>query len=255
MVSEIPGAGKGIEVHGSHIVLKGSGSGNGGTEIFMREHLMPEDSKNMWSVPKMISFKPKPGVNVNRKQAKIIADARRGTFQIKVSGSSGLNEGMLLELSMNNPAANFEFLDGLEPWGMWTRVIDQGVKVRGERHRIQSIDAQTITFCEPIHCNILAAHGWTVSVSDLVAGWGGEDIHFIGNWKETFVHHKNFIHDGGWSVLSYMVRALMCGAVVLRIAVRLLMFLRVMRRRYLTARLRGIRGTTRFPVATLHMAP
>lgn len=203
LVSEIAGTGNGIEIHGSHIVLKGSGSGPGGTEVFMREHLMPADPNKMWSVPNMFAFKPASGVNVKRKQTTIMADAQRETFQITVADASALQVGMLLELSMKNPAANSEFLDDLEPWDIWTKTIDQGVNVRGERHRIKSIDGQRITFDEPIHCNIVAAHNWTVSSSDLIAGWGVEDIHFVGHWKESFVHHKNFVHDSGWSFMSF----------------------------------------------------
>ena len=29
-----------------------------------------------------------------------------------------------------------------------------------------------------------------------------EDLAFIGNWHEQFVHHKNAIHDGGWSMVE-----------------------------------------------------
>lgn len=204
LVSETKGVGSGIEINGKNIVLKGAGSGPNGTEIFMRNHLQPKDPTKKYSVQKMFAFKPTKGESTNRKCTAITKDSLRETFSIKVADSSKLKPGMLVELSMNNPKANPEFLDGLECWDIWTTTIEKGVTVRGERHRIKNITGKTITFNEPIHCNIIAEHGWTVSRSDLIPGWVVEDIHFKGNWKEKFVHHKDFIHDSGWSWLSLL---------------------------------------------------
>ncbi len=36
----------------------------------------------------------------------------------------------------------------------------------------------------------------------LAEGLGVEDIWFRGNFHEIIVHHKNFIHDAGWTFLS-----------------------------------------------------
>lgn len=202
-VNEEKGGKSGIEIHGEHIVLQGSGSGPGGTEIFMREYLDPVNPQQLWSVPKMFAFRPADPSQINTKVTVIAEDARRETFSMVVEDASALKPGMLLELSMNNPAANSEFLDGLEPWDIWTTTIEKGVNVRGERHRIKQVDGNGITFEEPIHCNIRAAHEWTVSISTPLKGWRVENIHFRGNWKEKFVHHKDAIHDAGWSFLSF----------------------------------------------------
>jgi hypothetical protein len=204
LVSEVAESNDPINIHGSHIVLKGSGSGPDGTEIFMKEYLIPTDPNRKWTVPKMFTFEPAEGVNPIRMRTSIIADAARGSFQITVADSNGLEEGMLLELSMQNIEANADFLDGLEPWDNWSTINKRGIKVRGERHRIKRIEGQRVTLHEPVHCNIVAAHNWSVKSSDLIAGWGVEDIHFVGDWNEPFVHHKNFIHNSGWSFLSFL---------------------------------------------------
>ncbi len=44
---------KSIWISASNIVLRGSGSGPGGTEIFMKNSLQPSDPNKMWSVPPM----------------------------------------------------------------------------------------------------------------------------------------------------------------------------------------------------------
>lgn len=203
LVNEESGAGDGILIHGAKVILKGSGSGPGGTELFMRNHLHPRNPKKLYSVPHMFQFRPRNPSAVNRARTTVTKDAPRGSFSITVQDSASLKAGMLVELSMNNPKANAAFLAGLKTWPLWTTTNEKGVKVRGERHRIKAIQGNRLTFCEPIHCHLRVEHGWNVSTSDLIPGWVVEDIHFRGNWKEAFKHHKDFVHDSGWMFLSF----------------------------------------------------
>jgi len=192
-VSEVPGAANGIAVRGANIVLHGSGSGPGGTEIFMNENI---DGKVMFGFSS-------PTYPIQNK-TDITADASRETFSITVANASGLQPEMLVELYMNsNTNANEEFLDGLEPWDLWSTTVTNGVFVRGERHRIKSVVGNEVTFYEPIHCNIIAAHNWKVRATAFVQGWGVEDIHFRGNWTDVFDHHLNSTHDSGWQWISF----------------------------------------------------
>jgi hypothetical protein len=39
---------------------------------------------------------------------------------------------------------------------------------------------------------------WRVAVVPSLRECGFEDIHFKGNFQDFFVHHKDYIHDGGW---------------------------------------------------------
>ncbi len=192
-VNETLGTVSGIEIHGENIILKGSGSGPGGTELFMKKNMDNET---------MFSFNPAAYPLQNR--TTITQDAARESYSITVANASALQPGMLLELTMGaNTNANAEFLDGLEPWDIWTTTVTNGVFVRGERHRIKSKAGNVVTFHEPIHCNIIASHGWTVRSSAFVPGWGVEDIHFRGNWQGTFVHHENDTVDYGWQLVSF----------------------------------------------------
>lgn len=201
------GYNKGIEIHGDNIILKGSGSGPGGTEVFMKHYMEPKNPKKMYSVPALFSFSLTKQRNRRPKLTTIIADAQRETFKIKVANPEKLKLGEYVILQMNNPAANKEFLAGLKTWDIWTTTNHKGVLVKGEKHCISKIEGNTVTFAEPIHCNIKLSDGWKVLRAPFGRGWGVEDIHFRGNFKEKFKHHKNFIHDSGWTFLS-MTRGL-----------------------------------------------
>lgn len=198
---------KGIEIQGDNIILKGSGSGPGGTEIFMKNNMEPKDPKKMWSVPALFSFNLSKQRNKRPKLTKIIANAGRETFKVKVANPEKLKVGEYVILQMHNPAANKDFLDGMKTWPIWTTTNRKGVFVKGEKHCISKIKGNTVTFAEPIHCNIKATDGWKVLRSPFGKGWGVEDIHFRGNFKLKFKHHKNYIHDSGWTLLS-MTRGL-----------------------------------------------
>lgn len=78
---------KGIEISGDNVILKGSGSGPRGTEIFMKYNMEPKDPKKMWSVPPLFSFSISPDRNKRPVLTKITADAGRETFKIKVANT------------------------------------------------------------------------------------------------------------------------------------------------------------------------
>jgi hypothetical protein len=198
---------KGIIINGDNIIIKGSGCSKGGTEIFMPNYMEPEDPKKMWSVPTLFSFRLAPEKNKRPILTTITEDSKRETFTIKVADSKKLKVGEYIILQMQNPQANKEFLAGMETWDIWMTTNKKGVFVKGEKHRIVEIKGNEVTLAEPLHCNIKAKHGWKVLKSPFAKGWGVEDIHFRGNFKEKFKHHKNYIHDSGWSFVS-MTRGL-----------------------------------------------
>ena len=202
-VCEKKGFRKGFVINADNIILKGSGSGPGGTEIFMKHYMEPKNPKQMWSVPNLFSFVLTPARNKRPVLTKITGDSKRETFSITVADVSKLKVGDFAILEMKNPQANNDFLAGMKPWDIWTKTNKKGVQVRGEKHQIKSIDGKKLTFAEPIHCDIKAEYNWKVKACPMGQGWGVEDIHFRGNFKEKFKHHKNFIHDSGWSILAF----------------------------------------------------
>jgi hypothetical protein len=205
LINEKQGVTKGIVIQGANIVLKGEGSGPNGTELFMKAHLDSTTPKKLYSTPHMISFKSSDQVKKQRKkQGHVIKDAKAGSFSVLVDDIHDLKVNDLVQLFLsNNKGANELFLEGKTTWGIWENINKKGVTVKGELHRIKAIKENTLIFDEPLHANIKKDHQWKLYKMGLTQGWGVEDIHFRGNWKEKFVHHKNIVHDSGWSWLLF----------------------------------------------------
>ena len=199
LVNEQPDLRDGIVIRKPGIILRGSGAGPGGTELFMRHYLLAEKPEQKWSVPAIFTFSQSPGVKVKR-LTRITANAAIGSRRIEVQDATEIQVGEMLRLALRNPKANPQYLDRLEPWAKWTNIVEKGVR-REELHRVAGKEGNTITLGEPLHTSITAEHGWELHSFPVVDGWAVEDLWFHGNFQEKFVHHKDFIHDAGWSFL------------------------------------------------------
>ena len=200
-MNEQPDRIDGFHIHSPNIFIKGSGSGSGGTEIFMKEHLFPKDPKVLWSTPVMFNFAPHektPWIH-----AKVTQDAPRETFSVTLDNVRNIQPGMMVRLEMQNVAARDYLLAGLKPWSTWKVMTDPVTAEKiGELHEVKSVAGNTVTFTAPIHIDIAEKYGWKLVGAVAVPGWGVEDIWFHGNFHDKFVHHKDYIHDGGWSFLA-----------------------------------------------------
>lgn len=196
----------GINIHGPNIVLRGSGSGLGGTELHQRNSYHPTDLTRIWTVPAIFNFKslhPLGNVHLarNRKSATVLAlvtaDAPRESFTIEVDQPQSFAVGQTIMICMQNLKANDSFLKGLQVRDIFTEIHKNGVSV-SEKHTIAAINGSQISLQEPLHTPIFAEWNWTIYDYPVVEGWGVEDISFSGNCPAPFVHHKNYTHDGGF---------------------------------------------------------
>jgi len=189
-----------IVIRGSRIVLRGSGSERGGTELFMDRHMDPTDPKKLWTCPYLIQFK---GEGSTGNPVAVIAHARRETHAVSVATPARFKVGewVVLSLQDNSPAAVAAAVAPYRPDPAWTSLIEDGVII-DEFHCITAIQGNELIFKEPIHVEVNAVAGWKVSVIRPLEEVGVEQIAFKGNWHENFVHHKSPIHDGGWSMLT-----------------------------------------------------
>jgi hypothetical protein len=190
-----------IVIHSPNIFIKGSGSGPGGTELFMAQHLEPTDPTKKWTTPAMFTFSPAkvapPQIN-----AKVVQDASRESFSVVVDNEGNIKQGDMLKLEMKNVEARNDLLAGLKPWSTWKLMVDPSKpELVTELHEVKSVEGNKVTFTASIHMDIAAKYGWKLLSTVCVTGWGVEDIFFRGNFTEKFVHHKNAIHDGGWTFL------------------------------------------------------
>ncbi|MGB5943072.1 MAG: DUF4955 domain-containing protein, partial [Leeuwenhoekiella sp.] len=201
---------KSIYITKNNIVLKGKGSGTGGTEIFCESSYInperefgnpPEDN---WA------FIIRPENSGSSKRTKITEAITRGSFDITVSNASEFKVGDIVTVRQRDPkniAANGVTYPSTATTDQWTRLNDNGFTVR-EFHSIKSISGNKITFDNPMLINLPKLDKTDLFTENMVENIGLEKIRFSGNWSsygENFIHHKpgDFTHDQGWSGILF----------------------------------------------------
>ena len=194
--------GENIFLNGSNIVLKGSGSSTGGTEIF--------------KVNKKVNngryiFEVKPPSTDDSTLTTVVADAPRESFDIEVASASGLSVGQRIVLRTKSiPYAQAYFApQALQT--TWTRIESETGFSMQEIHTVAAINGTTITFREPLHLPLIMSYnGESISIEvrnyPVITDVGVEDILFKGNWDsypEDFSHHKDDIHDYAWNAIRF----------------------------------------------------
>ena len=187
-----------IKVRASNIVLQGAGSRAGGTTIQQVNYMPPAQPENLWTSPYMFRFEPPS--NSDPTLATVAEDSERETFWLTVDNSSNLGVGDRVKLVMTSTEAVGDFLSPYPAESSWTSLSTTGIRVR-EKHTIAEIDGRRVRLGEPLHTDVKAQYGWTLTQFSHIEGVGVEDICFLGTWKTPFVHHKDAIHDGGWSLV------------------------------------------------------
>ena len=188
---------KTINIYSSNIILRGSGSRAGGTVIRQVNHMPPENPKNTNSSPYMFNFLPK---NIRERiLTRVTEDAARETFYLTVANASSLRVGQQIILHMKSLPAIKDFLAPYIAEASWA-ILKKGIQIR-ERHSIAEIVGNRIRLHEPLHTHINRKYGWEVRDYMYLEEVGVEDISFHGSWLDKFGHHKDAVHDGGWSLL------------------------------------------------------
>lgn len=184
-----------------NIVLRGSGKGAHGTELFMEKNLEPEHPDKMYSTPFILNISA-PSKKEGR-ITRVTANATRESFTVTVESAEDLKLGQRVTLYLKSTEAVEEALTPHKAPAAWGRLFTNGIVVK-ERHIIESIDGNRVTFKEPIHTSINASHGWEIRSYSVIEEVGIEDIHFVGNWTSGFEHHRSALDDGGWSGIKIM---------------------------------------------------
>ena len=194
------GKNESIYIRSSNIVLRGSGSRQGGTIIRQVNYMLPTNPDQLFSTPYMFYFKPRD----IRYQTltRITESAERETFWITVANTSRLAVGQRIRIYMKSTEAIDEFLAPRSPEPHWSQLLDEGITI-DEEHSIAEIQGNRIRFNEPLHTHINPTYNWQVRSYQYLEEVGVEDISFHGSFHESFIHHKNAIHDGGWSLLMF----------------------------------------------------
>lgn len=189
-----------LRISGSNIVLRGAGAEEGGTVLFQKLAMPPPPPMRLWASPYAVQIvTPHAAEPI----ADIAADVPRGSFRVPVShvGDLAAGDWISLVLEDNSPAlveSELAALQRIDP--RWKSIIQDGVTVN-ERHQIESIDGDVLVLTTPVIKAIEAQWNWRVERFTPLVEMGVEAIRFEGNWHDVFVHHKNWLHDGGYSLL------------------------------------------------------
>lgn len=202
-----------IKVNASNIVLRGSGSGPGGTELFMKTFNVPQvvgsnppapdTLNNQWKINPGIFLGYDDGTNAETFITNTTAASAKGSFTITVSNASSslLQPGkwvLLTYFDNDINAINAELTPHTKQSSM-TNLTALRISVY---HQIVAVSGNQITFKEPLIYDISASKSWSVRKANYIEEVGVEDIAFSGNWKRTFSHHRTWQDDSGWVIFD-----------------------------------------------------
>ncbi|HWK57639.1 MAG TPA: DUF4955 domain-containing protein [Parapedobacter sp.] len=186
-----------LHVNSSNIVLKGSGSGRGGTEIYQA---------NIWVGRRLFLFQP-PSSRSGRLTT-VVSDMPRGSFWVDVKDGSSLRPGQHVVLRHRSEVFTRKYFGELPLNPKWDRLFGPrgGMQIQ-EIHVIEQVQENRIRFKNPIQFDLtlVDAAPFELHAFESITECGVEDILFTSNWRsypEDFVHHKDVIHDSGYMALG-----------------------------------------------------
>jgi hypothetical protein len=188
---------KQIRISKSNIILKGSGSGLDGTEIYQDK---------MRINGRQILFKP--AGNVQNRLTTITKNAERESFWVEVENTASLKTGMDVVLKHRSEEFTRLYFSPLVLKPQWTRLFgNDGGMLINEIHTIEKIEGNRVKFKNPIHFDLILVKSAAFELLNYnsIEECGIEDIRFTSNWKtypEEFVHHKNAIHDYAYEAVG-----------------------------------------------------
>jgi len=189
-----------IHIYGDNIVLKGAGSGENGTEIFMDQRRV---DNGHWQ------FKFTPSSTNTSTLTTLTASAERGDFSVEVESAASLSVGQSIFIYHKSEEFTKAYYGTLElNEGAWTRLFgEDGGLILYECHIIEEIEGNRVTFKNPIQVDLpMLSEDYRIRNLRTIDGVGIEDIRFTSAWAdypETFVHHANDIVDYGWNAIQF----------------------------------------------------
>ncbi len=193
-----------IKIQESNIVVKGCGSAEGGSELFMAESLLPLSPKKMWTTPTLLQLGRKETTVIGKVTQSVIGGT---TKSLTVSDTGNLKPGDWIEIEAlvtDKEKVGAE----MGPYKVEPNmaVMKKGLKLR-EIHQIKEISGNTLTFMTPVLVDISPVDDWSLLHSDRTENLAVEDIRFRGNWHTAFIHHASAEHDSGYSAIQILKSA------------------------------------------------
>lgn len=190
-----------INVTTSNLILRGEGDGPNGTELFFKEHLDSKTPALKYSTPAMLNFNGSNSSFLGSNKTEVKTSAKMGDFKVEVKNASAFKAGNYVYFNQKDPsAAHANALPPYEVESNWSKF--KTGEFRRELHQVKSVSGNTLTLEAPLAMDIDAKYKWEVRLMTLGTHFGLEDMTLRGNWKDNFSHHKNIVHDSGWTGIS-----------------------------------------------------
>ena len=212
-----------ILISKSNIVIKGSGSGPGGTELYQKDNTTHPDMETKdWVCPYLFLFTNGED-SLNTFITNVTGNANRETYSIEVANASGISVGQWVELYIkdtstalvNEELAPYTTADLYQPANL--KIVNDGVQVR-EIHKVVSKSGNIITFKEPIHRTINGTYNWKINSFKALEEVGIQDLKYTGGFIYNHIHHRApqelypgeavsgphaYLSSSGWSGIQF----------------------------------------------------
>lgn len=212
-----------IKITKSNIVIKGSGSGVGGTELYQKDNTThPDMATKDWTCPYLFIFTNNED-SANDYITDVTGNANRETFSLQVADATNITVGQWIELYIKDtsPALLSEELAPYTTADLWEptnlKIVNDGVQVR-EFHKVVSKSGNTITFKEPIHRKVDATYNWKINKLKALEEVGIQDLKYTGGFVYEHIHHRApqeiypgepvsgphaYLSSSGWSGIQF----------------------------------------------------
>lgn len=196
-----------VRIRSSNLIIQGYGEGLDGTILHDHTASNSPDSNKKWMGGIYPSFflaeKMEPISEPNPSVGFDVQPAAFGATQLKLRNNEQLKPGFYY-LNQQNPSDT-----------SLTKSLIFPLKKMGSRHartetkfsqivRVVKVENQQIWLDAPIHWKLETR--WKpvlLPATDLLEEVGIENFRLVCDWKETFVHHQNDIHDSGWDQIKF----------------------------------------------------
>jgi hypothetical protein len=205
-----------IRIGKSGVVIRGAGSGKGGTVIRaihsgyrVGPYPVPKGTKDGegrddWAkIPYIFIFEQlELGKKEAGKSAGVTGAVKRGSFTVPVKSTEGFSVGEWVVLKAATPKLDGELMAGLQPDPTWTRIIKDGSSI-SELHQVKEIQGESLILKEPVLVNLGADFEAKIFPVTLIEQVGVEDMALQGGWRGAFVHHRSALDDEGWDGIQF----------------------------------------------------
>jgi hypothetical protein len=191
-----------IRLKSSRIIFRGSGSEEGGTELFMKNKSVAEDTANMWTGLPMFEFGE---YKISKEVGKLSKNAKEGDTQIEFEKHPSIKPGQWVVLSLNAYDTNLikQEIGNHTIDQRWTTMLkDEGVIVR-MYYQVKKVKGNQIELLSPIGFDMDIKHPWKILQYNPLEEIGVENIAFRGTFTHPFVHHRSWVDDSGWNMFHF----------------------------------------------------